>query len=126
MLGRNKLGESQNVTDSNSSVTACDKGQGYQLCNDTSNSVAYLTCGDLFSNEYPCSWKNMSFTLPGGDHPSIFRYPLGEVCEIKPTTTTNTITTETSSISGYSLNPRLTMGIGYPVFFATGVIGALL
>ncbi|CAG8584168.1 14681_t:CDS:2 [Cetraspora pellucida] len=41
-VSRNKLGDTLN------NVTACDKGQGYQLCDSTNSSVAYVTCGDLF------------------------------------------------------------------------------
>jgi hypothetical protein len=39
MVGRNNLESSQNLTDPNSLITVCDKGKGYQLCDDVSNSL---------------------------------------------------------------------------------------
>jgi hypothetical protein len=110
IANRSKLEESQNITNPDSPVTVCDYGQGYQLCDSTDNSVAYLKCGDLFQSKYDCNWTNNI------DFAGLPRFPLGEVCEIKPITTSN-----------YNdLERNLTIGIGFPGCLIFGALAVLL
>ena len=75
MVSRSNLEESFN------NATACDYGKGYQLCNDTSGSVAYLTCGDLFTDKYDCFWFNNTAINDKGDKITLNRHPVGQICE---------------------------------------------
>jgi hypothetical protein len=94
---------------------ACDNGQNFQVCNSTDNSVAYLTCGDIFQDEYDCVWRNNSGV---GE---LVRSPLGELCELMP------LPTETVVPSDYqALKIGLGTGVGVAGLFALGSFGLIL
>jgi hypothetical protein len=101
----------------------CDNGQDFHFCNSssTNNSVATLKCGDLFAENYNCTWTNIT----NNNGANVHRYPLGELCEnfIIPTATT-TVTSiphnDSAPIIGLSAGlggATLLAAIGFSSFF---------